>query len=200
VTIKAIVFDIGGVLAIAPRISDFEVFGNWEKKLKLEAGHIRSRARGAWERGRIGSISEGEFCRRLGESLGWTDARVTAFMEDFWAEYLGTPNIELTEYFRGLRPRYRTALLSNSFVGARERQKLGDLADLLLYSHEVGISKPEHRIYELACERLGVLPEQAVFLDDAEQYVAAACKAGMHGILFRDNAQAVADIEALLHP
>jgi len=40
-------------------------------------------------------------------------------MADLCAEYLGTLNVELTNYFRELRPRYRTAMLSNSFVGAR---------------------------------------------------------------------------------
>lgn len=42
---------------------------------------------------------------------------------DMWDEYLGTANTELTDYLAGLRPRYRTALLSNSFVGAREREE-----------------------------------------------------------------------------
>jgi epoxide hydrolase-like predicted phosphatase len=200
VTVKAIVFDIGGVLTIAPRISDFGVFDSWEEKLGLEPGQISLRAGSAWEGGRIGSISEKEVHRRLGKSLGWSDAQVTAFMVDFWKEYLGAPNTELAEYFRGLRPRYRTAILSNSFVGARERQReFSELTDLIIYSHEVGVSKPEYRIYELTRERLGVQAEQTVFLDDAEQNVAAACKVGMHGILFRDNAQAIADIEASLH-
>jgi epoxide hydrolase-like predicted phosphatase len=200
VTVKAVVFDIGGVLKIAHRISEFEVFEKWEEKLGLEPGEIGFRARSAWEGGRIGSISEEGIHRHLGESLGWGDAQVTAFMVDFWTEYLGTPNTELAEYFRDLRPRYSTAILSNSFVGAREREReFGELADLIIYSHEVGISKPEHRIYELTCDRLGARAEQTVFLDDAERYVAAAREVGMHGILFRDNAQAIAEIEAWLH-
>jgi epoxide hydrolase-like predicted phosphatase len=199
VAVKAVVFDIGGVLKIAPRISEFKVFKSWEENLGLEPGQISSRTRSAWEGGRIGSISEEELHRHLGKSLGWDHAQVAAFMVDFWVEYAGTTNVELVEYFRGLRPRYRTAMLSNSFVGAREReQEFSELADLIIYSHEVGISKPEHRIYELACERLGVQAKQAVFLDDAEQYVAAAREVGMHGILFKGNAQAIADIEAWL--
>ncbi|MEX2626162.1 MAG: hypothetical protein WD225_04725, partial [Ilumatobacteraceae bacterium] len=45
------------------------------------------------------------------------------FMDDLWAEYLGTPNTELIDYFTGLGGRVRTGILSNSFVGAREREQ-----------------------------------------------------------------------------
>jgi epoxide hydrolase-like predicted phosphatase len=197
--INAVVFDIGGVLTIAPRISDFRVFQRWETELGLEPGQIISRAHCAWESGRNGTITEDEFHRSLGESLVWDDEQVRAFMRDFWAEYRGTPNAELARYFANLRPSYRTALLSNSFVGAREKQQdLSEIADLIVYSHEVGISKPDHRIYEMVCERLGVDPNQASFLDDSESYVAAARAVGMRGILFRNNAQAIAEIDACL--
>ncbi len=41
-------------------------------------------------------------------------------------------------------------------------------------------------------------PEEVVFLDDVEHNVAAAAAYGMHAILFTDNAQAIADIQACL--
>jgi hypothetical protein len=43
-------------------------------------------------------------------------------MAEMWEEYLGTPNVELIDWFRDLRPRYRTGIIS-SFVGAREREQ-----------------------------------------------------------------------------
>jgi epoxide hydrolase-like predicted phosphatase len=119
-----------------------------------------------------------------------------------WDEYLGTLNVELATYFASLRPRYRTAIISNSFVGAREKEQayygFGDICDLIVYSHEVGIKKPNPRIFELACERLDIQPSEMIFLDDFEEAVNAARQLGIHGIIFRDNAQAIADIEALL--
>jgi putative hydrolase of the HAD superfamily len=124
-------------------------------------------------------------------------------VQDIWTEYLGTLNAELAGYFSSLRPRYRTAMLSNSFVGAREREQerygFGDITDLIVYSHEVGMSKPDPRIYRLACDRLGVRPEQVVFLDDRPDFVEAALEAGITAILFQDNEQAIADIEARLN-
>jgi putative hydrolase of the HAD superfamily len=119
-----------------------------------------------------------------------------------WREYLGAANTELIEYVRRLRPRYRTGIVSNSFVGAREREQAAygfeDLVDEIIYSHECGMSKPDPAIYALACERLRVEPAQMVFLDDYGPCVAGAREAGIHAVPYQDNAQAIRDIEALL--
>ena len=72
------------------------------------------------------------------------------------------------------------------------------MTDDIVYSHEVGLAKPDRRIYELTCQRLGVQPAEVIFLDDAEPNVIAACEFGMHSILFKDNAQAIADIQDCL--
>jgi putative hydrolase of the HAD superfamily len=108
----------------------------------------------------------------------------------------------LVAYFSVLRPRYRTALLSNSFDGAREREQdryhFAELVDFIIYSHEVGLAKPDPRIYALTSQRVGVQPQEIVFLDDAERNVAAAAASGFHAILYQNNAQAIAEIERCL--
>jgi len=97
---------------------------------------------------------------------------------------------------------YRTAIISNSFAGARgkeqERYGFADMCDLIIYSHEEGLRKPDRRIFELACERLGVQPVEMAFLDNVEESVAAARELGIHAILFEETAQAIAGIEACL--
>ena len=60
------------------------------------------------------------------------------------------------------------------------------------------MAKPDRRIFELTCERLGVQPAEVIFLDDHERPVAAACALGIHAILFQNTAQAIAAIEACL--
>jgi epoxide hydrolase-like predicted phosphatase len=72
------------------------------------------------------------------------------------------------------------------------------MVDVAIYSHEEGVRKPDPRIFALTCERLGVRPEEIVFLDDIEGNVAAATAYGIQAILYRDNAQAIADIQARL--
>ncbi len=82
-------------------------------------------------------------------------------MADIWREYLGTANTELIEYARQLRPRYRTGILSNSFVGAREGEQAAygfeDLVDEIIYSHEAGMSKPDPRTEGCVTTRSGSL-------------------------------------------
>lgn len=199
VAIRAIVFDIGGILEITPRTGWDE---KWEARLMLKPRELRERLRAVWRGGSIGVISEEEVEKKTGEILGLDGAQVEAFMHDLWEEYLGTPNAELAAYFAGLRPRYITAILSNSFVGARRREQerygFGDMCDFIIYSHEEGIEKPDRRIYELLCQRLGVEPEEVVFLDDSEENVVAAQAFGIRAVLFKDTGQAIADIEGCL--
>ena len=119
-----------------------------------------------------------------------------------WREYVGTANTELIEYARRLHPRYRTGIVSNSFVAAREREQAAygfeDLVEEIVYSHEAGFSKPDPRIYALICTRLNVPPGEMIFLDDVETCVAGARDAGINAIRYQDNAQAIAEIEKLL--
>jgi epoxide hydrolase-like predicted phosphatase len=198
-SIEAIVFDIGGVLEITP---DLGVAGAWEARLGLAPGELNQRMADAWAGGSIGTISEADVHRAAMVNLGLDEQRLAAFMADLWREYLGTPNTELIEYARGLRPRYRTGILSNSFVGAREREQAAygfeDLVDEIVYSHESGMSKPDPAIYALACARLAVEPARMVFLDDYEPCVEGARQAGIHAVLYSGNDQAIRDIEGLL--
>jgi len=123
-------------------------------------------------------------------------------MADLWSDYLGELSVELATYFRALRPRYRTGIISNSFVGATEREEaaygFSSLCDTIVYSHEVGIEKPDPRIFELALARLGVRPEESLFLDDLAIHVEAARALGMKAVLCENAAQAIAALEAHL--
>jgi epoxide hydrolase-like predicted phosphatase len=197
--VRAVVFDIGGVLEDTPPLG---TPGKWEERLGLRPGELDERTDDLWQKGALGLISLADVHAALGERLRVDEAVVTAFMDDMWTEYLGTLNAELTGYLRGLRPRYRTGILSNSFVGAREKERdrygFPDLVDTIVYSHEVGLAKPDPRVYELTCERLDVRPRETVFLDDVPEFVDAARELGIQAILFEHNAQAIAELERCL--
>ncbi len=198
-TIRAVVFDIGGVLEITP---DLGVHRRWEARLGLPAGDVSERMGDVWLAGRLGTITLDEVHQATRDRLGLDEEQLAAYMADAWREYLGTANTELIEYARGLRPQYRTGILSNSFVGAREREQAAygfeDLVDEIVYSHEAGMTKPDPRIYALACARLGTRPGETVFVDDVDLCVAGAREAGIHAVHYRDNTQAIAEIEKLL--
>jgi epoxide hydrolase-like predicted phosphatase len=199
VAIRAVVFDIGGVLEITP---DLGVDRQWETRLGLPAGEMGERMHDVWLGGGLGTITLNDVHQAITDRLGLDGRQVAAFMADMWREYLGSANTELIDYARGLRPRYRTGILSNSFVGAREREQSAygfeDLVDEIVYSHEAGMSKPDPRIYALVCSRLNVRHDETVFLDDTDMCVAGAREAGIHAVHYRDNTQAIAEIEKLL--
>jgi HAD superfamily hydrolase (TIGR01509 family) len=197
--IRAVVFDIGGVLEITP---DLGVGRRWEARLGLAPGELGERMGDVWTGGGLGTITLDGVHQAIRDRLGLDEQQLTAFMADMWREYVGTANTELIGYARGLRPRYRTGILSNSFVGAREREQAAygfeDLVDEIVYSHEAGMAKPDLRVYALVCERLGAGPGETVFLDDTEPCVAGARDVGIHAVHYRDNVQAIAEIEQLL--
>jgi epoxide hydrolase-like predicted phosphatase len=198
-TIQAVVFDIGGVLEITP---DLGWGPAWESRLGLAPDELRERMADVWRGGAIGTVTEAEVHQAAQDRLGLDERQLGEFMADLWREYLGTANTGLIEYARRLRPRYRTGILSNSFVGAREREQAAygfeDLVDELVYSHECGLSKPDPRTFALVCSRLEVQPARTVFLDDHGPNVEGARRAGLHAVLYSGNAQAISDIEELL--
>jgi epoxide hydrolase-like predicted phosphatase len=213
-TIRAVICDIGGVLelgrdGVEPMLASQAMIDAWEKRLGLADGELGARLAAMNRRladsercGSLGQISEKEYEQELANSTGMGDDELALFIQEQWDLYLGELNSELAGFLAALRPRYRTALLSNSFVGAREREeeryRFSEIADLIIYSHEVGIAKPDRRIYEIACDKAGVAPQDCIFLDDAPVNCVAAFDFGMHTVLFRNNAQSIEELMSLL--
>ena len=197
--VKARIFDIGDVLEVNPRTG---WPGRWADRLGVEVGEFERCLDRIWSPGATGAVTLAEIEKQTGDALGLHQAAITAMMEDAWAEYVGSLNRELASYFASLRPRYKTAILSNSFVGAREREQeahgFHEMCDVIVYSHEVGCLKPDPRIYRVACDLLVVAPEEAVLVDDVQANVDGADAVGMAGITFATNAQAIADLETHL--
>lgn len=194
--IKAIVFDIGGVLELTP---DLGLDKKWEEKLKLKSGELNERLHEVWVGGSAGSITIGQVHQQIGEIMDWGETQVNEYMDDIWREYLGRLNVELVDYFRSLRPKFKTAIISNSFVGAREKEAeqydFDTICGFIIYSHEVGLHKPDPKIFELACEKLELQPNEIIFVDDHADAYGPAVEMGMHCFEFKDNAQIMADIE-----
>jgi putative hydrolase of the HAD superfamily len=88
---------------------------------------------------------------------------------------------------RGLR----IALLTNNVKEFGEHWRatfpIDELCEDVIDSSHVGLRKPERAIYALTCERLGVAPHEAVFVDDNADNVAAARAFGMHAVHFRED-------------
>jgi putative hydrolase of the HAD superfamily len=122
------------------------------------------------------------------------------FLERYWSA--DDVNWELLEFITNLHPRYKVSLLSNAWDDLRktmhERWNMDVLFDDLVISAEVGIVKPDPRVFHLAVERLGVQPAEAVFIDDMQINVEAARQQGLEGIQFLDTRQTLARLQIVL--
>ncbi|MFJ2744925.1 HAD family hydrolase [Streptomyces sp. NPDC087440] len=199
-----LLLDIGGVLELTP---DTGWLPDWEQRLGLAPGTVNSLLGETWRAGSVGHVDEAQVRARTAAALHLDTTQLDAFMADLWDEYLGSPNVELLSYVRDLtrHQQLRIGILSNSFVGAREREAdryrldtLVERPEHLVYSHEIGILKPDPRAFAVACTTLDVRPQDCLFVDDAAPNVEAARAAGLRAHLFEDNATTLTRIAAHL--
>ena len=122
-----------------------------------------------------------------------------AVREAFW----GGDRLDsgLLDDIRTLRTRVRLGLLSNAFTDLRQVITdiwgFADIFDHMVISAEIGIMKPDPRIYQLALDRLEVQPGEAVFVDDFPHNVEGARLLGIPAILFKNRRQAWQELQAM---
>ena len=137
-----------------------------------------------------------------GEALRLSATQVDELMADIWDWYCGELDEQLVDYVRTLRGRVWTGILSNSADGARreESRRYGfpELVDDIVYSHEVGLAKPDRAIFQLACMRLGVHPVETVFIDDLAANVDGATSAGLHAVRHESTQATISAVDTLL--
>ena len=197
--IKGVVFDVGGVLL---RTHDQSGRRTWETRLGLKAGSLAGLVFDSklGRKAQLGQASLEEVWTWVADHLSLSPEELAALKRDFWAG--DRLDRELCDYIWGLRSRYRTGMLSNNWArdGRAMAQELGiaNCFDIFVTSAEVGVMKPDPRIYYIALERLGVSPPQAIFVDDFIENVDAARQLGMQGIHFADPERARGQLEEWL--
>jgi putative hydrolase of the HAD superfamily len=149
----------------------------------------------------LGAVTEDEVRAEWRRALDLDDEQVDALVEDYWRWYVGTLDQPLHDWFAAQHGVRRTGILSNSGPGARERERHHGFEDIthdIVYSHEVGLAKPDPAAYALTAERLGVQPHEVLFLDDVEANVEAARAAGWHAVLHVDTASSIREMERVI--
>ncbi|MGW5878602.1 HAD family hydrolase [Nocardiopsis terrae] len=149
-----------------------------------------------------GEIDTGEFERDLAALLRCThggpvvaDGLIHRMFSNF------DPVHDMYETIRSVRGSGAgTALLSNSWGNGYPREHFEATFDTVVISGEVGMRKPEERIYLHTCERMGLSPRDCVFIDDLEHNVATAESLGMTGILHTDVASTRRKLSRFLAP
>ena len=194
---KAVLVDVGGVLVHA---NWHDVLRRWEPELGAPPDQaLAAMFRGFDDTVLIGRRAAEEHWKEAEARLGLGDGRIWALIDDLAkSESLDT---ELLTFIAALRPRYKTAIVSNGwtdFRTAQRRRDLDELVDEVVISAEVGVAKPSRRIFEIALDRLGVAANDAVFVDDHERHLAAARTLGLQTVRYETAQQVVAALSNLL--
>lgn len=197
--IKAIIFDLGGVLL---RTADFSPRDHLAARLGMNRRDLESFIFGgeSGEKAQRGEISVAEHWENLRQKLNCSTEDIRSLIDEFFAR--DELDQALIEYIRELHQTYKIALLSNAWDDMRkviiETWHLDDVFDIMVISSEVGIVKPDPRIFHLTLTKLGVEPDQAILVDDMSRNVAGAQAVGMQAIHFQGTPQMKAKLEQLL--
>jgi epoxide hydrolase-like predicted phosphatase len=147
----------------------------------------------------LGRLDEDEFSRRFAVALGMDEERGEGLIERLWADM--EPDDEMTEAVAAAHAAgVRTGLISNSWGTALkyEEELMARLFDGLVISHLEGLRKPDPAIYALGAERIGLTPEQCVFVDDLAGNLKPARAMGMTTVLHTTAAETIPQLEELL--
>jgi epoxide hydrolase-like predicted phosphatase len=202
--IRAVYFDFGGVLYQPPTRCWMR---RWQRLLGLQGDETFTAMIAAPEESPFvqavmeGHIPEGEIWQRLGRR--WRLAVPLVSWLQHNAISRRRMNREVATFLTGLRPRYKTAILSNA--GSDTRRTFTEvfgfqhMVDEIIISAEEGIAKPDERIYQIALDRFGITPQEALFLDDLAVNVVAARRLGMRAVQFHHTRQALDDVSRCLN-
>lgn len=207
--VDAVLYDFGGVFMPSPfeaiRKLGEEQGIDYEAAVEVLFGSYHEDTDHPWhrcERGEIEIAVARQEIRELGRQRGY-DLDLFQMLKYLSGNgQLFEPMVECVRRVRAAG--CRTAIVTNNVAEARDFWRplipLDELFDVVIDSSEVGMRKPDRRIYELALERLGgIAPGRAAFLDDFEGNVAAAEALGLIGILVgTDPTPAIEQVDRLL--
>ncbi len=204
--LKAVLWDFGGVFTSSP----FDAFAAYERRNGLPEGFIRkvntvNPDGNAWAR-----LERAEISLEAFDTIFATEAEALGHRvpgADVVRLLFGEVRPAMVEALRRIRQHFRTACITNNFgaIGpdavSAERgaawREVSTLFEFVLESSKVGVRKPEPAIYRMACERLGVTPAEAVFLDDLGINLKSARALGMQTIKVESADQALTELEAI---
>jgi putative hydrolase of the HAD superfamily len=195
---KGLLVDFGGVLTT----NVFESFRAFCVDEGLDPDAIKRLFRGEPEAVRLvrrletGDLSEDEFGERFGELLGIE--RRAGLVERMFRH--SRPDDAMVEAVRRARAQgVRTGLISNSMgAGRYDRSTFPELFDGVVISGDEGMHKPQPEIFRLGAERVGLPPEECVFVDDLRENCEGAEAVSMTAVLHRGSDTTLPRLEELL--
>jgi len=197
---EAVLWDLGGVLL---RTENWEPRHCLDRMLDLPNGKIYKLVFESEmsRKATIGEATNDDVWMWVGEQLELTSRELAQVRDEFWAgDQIDT---DLIRFIRAHKTGSKMGLLSNGWPSTRrfldELWHIADIFDDMIISAEVGLAKPDRRIYQLALDRLGADAEHTIFIDDFDENVRGARELGIHGIHFQDPGAVLEELKGLLH-
>ncbi len=197
-SIRAVFFDLGGVIVRTeyqtPREQLAERLGMEYDDLNRivfdsETGHQAS----------IGAITSVQHWEAVMKRLKRPYEEMSAIRDEFYAGDI--IDRQILDFLRSLRGKYKTGLISNAWGDLRDylvHEKMDDAFDHIIISAEVGVAKPEAKIFQMALKQAEVSPNEAVFVDDFYVNIEGCEKVGIKGIHFKDASSTLKQLKLLL--
>jgi len=206
--IEAVIWDFGGVITTSP----FQAFNRYERERGLPHDFIRrinatdpdTNAWALFESDRLGLDEFDELFAREALAAGHEvrGREVIALLA-------GDIRPRMVAALERCKQHFRVGCITNNVRAghgpgmtpddgtAHQVAAVMSLFDIVIESSREGIRKPDPRIYQLACERLGVNPPATVFLDDLGINLKPARALGMQTIKVENEDQALAELAAI---
>ncbi len=207
--LRAVLWDFGGVMTESP----FLAFRRFEQQHGLPADFLRGinardPDRNAWARFERSELSPQQFDEAFAVETRLAGHEVRG-LEVIDLLY-GSIRPSMVAALKACKGHFTNACVTNNVNAgsgrgfdrdahrAREWTEVLALFDVVIESSKIGIRKPETRFFERACEVLGIVASQAVYLDDLGANLRPARAMGMRTIKVEDPARAIAELESVL--
>lgn len=181
--IKAIVFDLGGVLV--------------KNNPKIPFPFITTKEK--WDLGLQGKIKEDILWSDFANKHDSSSKELQTIKRQLWKNKI--PDTEVCQLLPHLHKNYKLAVVSNTlpstFHYRMEKYHLGEYFDVQICSAEVGVRKPDPKIFQMALQKLGTLPQETVVIDDNAENIKTTHSLGIHPILYKDAGQLKQDLKKL---
>ena len=205
--VEAVIWDFGGVFTTSP----FEAFNRYEASRGLPKDLIRTvnatnPLENAWALFERAEIDRAGFDAKFLEESTALGHPVRG--ADVLPLLSGDVRPRMVEALRICKRRFRVGCITNNMAqghgpgmaaspeGASRSAGIMALFDVIVESSKTGVRKPDPRIYQIACEQLGVAPAACVYLDDLGVNCKPAAQLGMRAIKVVTEAQALDDLAA----
>ena len=205
--IKAIIFDVGGVLQLSKsppfpfkRHSSQGVHEYVSSKLNISIDQYFDSIDQIYTKAVEGKISLKEALEKLAINLNITPEKLRKIYKSAYKKtfYLNRP---LLRYIKKLKKKgYKVAILSDMWHVPKEvliPKKLSKIFNVSVVSCDVGVRKPNPKIYRIILKKLKFSPREIVFIDNQPWNLAPAKKLGIKTILFKDNSQLFKELNKL---